>query len=170
MQIYSHALKKIYIYNLAFLKFKMNVLPVFKYTRSVQNISSHVKQRHLLKKIHSTRNIVHRTRMPQSPSKQAAWDLTQFSQCLFHCSRGMFKLNAKFDADSLLYLLSHFECDSHTVHMVTQGRLLPPLTSTVKLSLFTHAHSSPLSLAARLNGCCANHSRYINSGWTFPGS
>ena len=26
----------------------------------------------------------------------------------------VFKLNAKFDADSLLYLLSHFECDSHT--------------------------------------------------------
>ena len=28
---------------------------------------------------------------------------------------GMFKLKAKFDADSLLYLCSHFECDSHTV-------------------------------------------------------
>ena len=34
---------------------------------------------------------------------------------------GMFKLNAKFDADSLLYLFSHFECDSHTVHMLTQS-------------------------------------------------
>ena len=33
---------------------------------------------------------------------------------------GMFKLNAKFDADLLLYLLSHFECDSHTIHMLTQ--------------------------------------------------
>ena len=33
---------------------------------------------------------------------------------------GMFKLNAKFDADSLLYLLSHFECNGHTVHMLTQ--------------------------------------------------
>ena len=39
---------------------------------------------------------------------------------------GMFKLNAKFDADSLLYSLSHFECDSHTVHMLTQGHLLHP--------------------------------------------
>ena len=58
---------------------------------------------------------------------------------------GMFKLNAKFDADSLLYLLSHFECDSHTAHMLTQWRLLPPLTSTVNSSLFTHARSSPLS-------------------------
>ena len=35
-------------------------------------------------------------------------------------------LNAKFDVDSLLYLLSHFECDGHTVHMLTQWCLLPP--------------------------------------------
>ena len=83
----------------------------------------------------------------------------------FH--RGMFKLNAKFDADSLLCSLSHFECDGHTVHMLTQWHLLPPLTSTVKLSVFTHVHSSPLSLAARLHQCHANHSRYINNGWTF---
>ena len=58
----------------------------------------------------------------------------------------MLKLKAKFDADLLLYLLSHFECDGHTVHMFIQWRLLPPLTSRVKSSLFTHAHSSPLSL------------------------
>ena len=45
----------------------------------------------------------------------------------------------------------------------------PPLTSTVKLSLFTHEHSSPLSLAARLHRCCTNCSRYINNGWTFSG-
>ena len=62
----------------------------------------------------------------------------------------MLKLNAKFDADLLLYLLGHFECDNHTVHMLTQQRLLPPLTSTVK-SLFTHAHSSPLFLATSYN-------------------
>ena len=54
----------------------------------------------------------------------------------------MFKLNAKSDADSLLYLLSHFECNSHMVHLLTQQRLVSPVTSTVKLSLFTHAHSS----------------------------
>ena len=60
----------------------------------------------------------------------------------------MFKLNAKLDADSLFYLLSHFECDSHTVQILTQWCLPPPLTSTVKSSLFTHTHSSPLSLAA----------------------
>ena len=50
---------------------------------------------------------------------------------------GMFKFNAKFDADSLLYSLSHFEWDSLTIHMLTQEYLLPPLTITVKLSLFT---------------------------------
>ena len=80
---------------------------------------------------------------------------------------GMFRLNAKFDADLLLYLLSHFECNSYTVHMLTQWRLSPPLTSTVKSSLFTHAHSSPLSLAARLLQCHTNHPCYINNGWTF---
>ena len=66
----------------------------------------------------------------------------------------------------LLYSLSHFECDGQTVHMLTQWHLLPPLTSTVKSSLFTHVHSSSLSLAARLHGCHADHSHYINSGWT----
>ena len=39
---------------------------------------------------------------------------------------GMFKLNTKFDVDSLLYSLSHFECDSHTVHMLTQWHPTPP--------------------------------------------
>ena len=81
---------------------------------------------------------------------------------------GMFKLNEKFDADSLLYSLSHFECVDHTVHTLTQWRLPPPLTSTVKSSLFTHAHSSPLSQAARLHRCHENCSCYINNGWTFP--
>ena len=78
--------------------------------------------------------------------------------------RGMFKLNAKFDTDLFLYSLSHFECDSHTVHMLTQWHLPPPLTSTVKLSSFTHVHSSPLSLVARLHGYHANHSHYILTG------
>ena len=77
---------------------------------------------------------------------------------------GMFKLNAKSDADSLL---SHFECNGHTVHMLTQWRLPPPLTSTVKLSLFMYAHSSPLSFVTRLHQSHANCSHYINNGWTF---
>ena len=80
----------------------------------------------------------------------------------FH--REMFKLNAESDADSLLYSLSHFECDSH---LLTWQCLPPPLTSTVKLSLFTHAHSSPLSLAARLYPCHTSYSHYTNNGWTF---
>ena len=79
----------------------------------------------------------------------------------------MLKLNAKFDADSLL---CHFECDGHTVHMLIQQHLLPPLTNIVKSSLFTHAHSSPFSLAARLYQCRANCSCYINNGWTFSGT
>ena len=85
----------------------------------------------------------------------------------FH--RGMFKLNAKSDADSLLYSLSHFECDNHTVYMLTQWRLPLPATSTVKSSLFTCAHSSPLSLAARLCRCHTNCSRNNKIGWTFFG-
>ena len=41
--------------------------------------------------------------------------------------RGMFKPNAKFDVDSLLYLLGHFDWDRHTVqvHMLTQQHLRP---------------------------------------------
>ena len=79
----------------------------------------------------------------------------------------MFKLNTKSDADSLLYLLSHLECDGHTVHMLTQWHLPPPLTSTMKLSLFTHVNSKPLSLATRLHQCHTNCFHYINNGWTF---
>ena len=69
----------------------------------------------------------------------------------------------------LLYSLSYVECDGHTAHMLTQPHLLPPLTLTVMLSLFTHMHSSPLSLAARLHWCHTNRSRYISNGWTASG-
>ena len=82
---------------------------------------------------------------------------------------GPFKLNAKLDADSLLYSFSHFKWDSHTVQMLIQPHLPPPLTSTVESSLFTHAHSSPLSVTARLHQRHANHSGYINNGWAFSG-
>ena len=81
----------------------------------------------------------------------------------------MFKLNTKFDADSFCFSFSHFQCDGHTVHMLTQQCLPPPMTSTVKLSLITHTCSSPLSLAARLHQCHANHSCYLNNSWTFFG-
>ena len=81
---------------------------------------------------------------------------------------GMFKLNAKSDADLLLYSLSHFECDSHTVHMLSQWHLLPPLTSTAKVSLFTYVHSSPLSLAAKLHLCGTNHFVILTMAGHFP--
>ena len=48
------------------------------YAESIQPCT--MKKRHLLKKLQDTRHIVHRTIMPQSPSKKAPWDLTQFSQ------------------------------------------------------------------------------------------
>ena len=76
----------------------------------------------------------------------------------------MFKLHTKFDTDSLLYSLSHFECDGHTVHTLTQWHLLLSMTGTVKSSSFMHAHCSTFSLAARLHQYRANHSHYINNG------
>ena len=81
----------------------------------------------------------------------------------------MLKLNTKFNANLLLYSHSHFECDGHTLHMLTQWHLLFPLTSTVQSSLFTHVHSSALSSAARLQACCVNCSHYINDGCIFSG-
>ena len=57
---------------------------------------------------------------------------------------GMLKFNAKFYADLLLYLLSHFECNGHTVHMLTQWHLPPPQTSTVKLFVHMCAFQSTL--------------------------
>ena len=83
---------------------------------------------------------------------------------------GMFKCNAKSDAYLSLYSLSHFECNRHTVHMLTRWYLPPPLTSTAKLSLLTQAHSSPLALATRLHQCHSNHSHCINNSWTFSRS
>ena len=81
---------------------------------------------------------------------------------------GMFKLNTKCDADLLLQSLSHFEYNSHKVHMLIQQHLPPPLTSTVKLPFIVHACTvSPFSSAAFLHRCHANHFPYINNGGTF---
>ena len=109
--------------------------------------------------------------LPIAPAFWITW-IVYTVECLIQClcsSNALFKLNEKFDADPLLYSLSHFECDCHTVHMLSQQCLPPPLTSTVKSYLFTHAHSSPLSLAARLHWCSANCFHYINNGWPFSG-
>ena len=43
-------------------------------------------------------------------------------------------------------------------------------THKVKSSFSTCAHSSTLSLAARLHWCCANCSHYTNNCWTFSGN
>ena len=67
---------------------------------------------------------------------------------------------------SLLYLPSCFECDDHTVLILTQRSLPPPLTSSVKPLLSMHGYSSPLSLAARLYPCRPNYF-HINNGSTF---
>ena len=55
----------------------------------------------------------------------------------------------------------------HSTH-ATRWCLLPPLTSTVKW-LSTHAHSTSLSLAARLHRCRTNCSHYVNNDCAFPG-
>ena len=80
---------------------------------------------------------------------------------------------------SLMQNLMQIPCSTYSVilnAMATQYTcsfsrqcLLPPLINTAKSSLFMHMHSSPLSLAARLCWCHANHSRYINNSWTFSG-
>ena len=55
----------------------------------------------------------------------------------------------------------------HSTHAHSMASTAP-LTSTVKVSLSVHVHSSPPALAARFHWCRANCSHYINNGWTFP--
>ena len=77
---------------------------------------------------------------PESPGwfdvlpKNSAWDVMHEQACCCdeaaNCQlpiatgfwiilRWAFKLHAKFDADSMLYWLSHFECDGHAIHKLT---------------------------------------------------
>ena len=82
-------------------------------------------------------------------------------------SRGMFKLNAISDADLLLCSLSHFECDGHTVHMLTQWASTAPTDQYSEVVIVhTSAFQSTL-LGCQVTSCCANDSHYINNGWTF---
>ena len=79
---------------------------------------------------------------------------------------GMFKLNAKFDVDSLLYCLIHFERNGpHSTHAHSTVSTAPTVSEVV--IVHTCAHSSPLSLAARLYQCRTNHSSYSNNAWAF---
>ena len=80
---------------------------------------------------------------------------------------GMFKVNTKFDADSLFYILNV---------MTTQNTCsLNGIYCPHWLVQWSHHHSCmdipvhtwTLSLAARLHWCCTNHSCYINNCWTF---
>ena len=80
---------------------------------------------------------------------------------------GTFKLNTKLDGDLLLYSLSHFECEGHTGHVLTQQCLLPPLTSTVKSSLM-HVRSGPIFLATSLRRYHANCSHMLTVAGLFP--
>ena len=59
---------------------------------------------------------------------------------------GMFKLNAKSDADSLVYSLSHFECDGHTVHTLTQLASTSPTDEYSEVIIIQACafHSTPL--------------------------
>ena len=73
------------------------------------------------------------------------------------------------ERSSLIHNLMKIHCSARSVIlnvMATRCQCLmpsiPPLTSMVKSSLFTHVHSSSLSLAARLHQCRTNHSHYIN--------
>ena len=52
--------------------------------------------------------------------------------------------------------------------MLTQWYLPPPLTDTVKSSLFTHVNSSPLSLAVRLHQYNPNHLIILTMVALFP--
>ena len=74
---------------------------------------------------------------------------------------GMLKLHAKFDAELLLYSLSPFECDGHTVHMLTQWCLPPPLTSKVVIHLYTFQSTL---LGCQFTPRHTNHSHCINDG------
>ena len=84
---------------------------------------------------------------------------------------GMFKLHTKFDTYLLLYLLSHFECDGHTVHMLTHWCLLSPLTS---IQWSHHYSRMPIPVHSL---CLPGYTDVlqtilvilINSGWTFSG-
>ena len=51
----------------------------------------------------------------------------------------MFKFNAKFEADLLLYSLSHFECEGHTIH--THGHSMTSTAPTDQCSEVVIVHT-----------------------------
>ena len=131
------------------------------------------KWRHLLK-MQDTRNIVHRTMTPQSLSKQALWDPTQFSQ-----SPSAAPLYFSW-ISSLVWNLFPFKVDfSFGKSLKLQGAKsglwwgwvgrLPPHWLVQWRHHCSHIlHSSPLSLAARLHGCHAHRSHILTMAELFP--
>ena len=81
------------------------------------------------------------------------------------------------ECSSLMQNLTQIHCSTHSVIsnvMATQytrslnGVYRPHwLVQWSCPCSLTHAHSSPLSLAARLQGCHTNRSCCINNGWAF---
>ena len=81
---------------------------------------------------------------------------------------GMSKLDAKSDADLLLYSRSHFECNGHTGHTLTQGLLPPPLTNKYSEVVIVHTCASQSTLlGCQVTSMSHKHSHYIHNGWTF---
>ena len=92
------------------------------------------------------------------------WNLLNY---LNSFCRVMVKLNAKFDADLLLCLLSHFECYNHTIHVLTQWHLLP--NGQVQCTSHCSHMCIPVHrpwLSGHVN-IAQNILHYINNGWTF---
>ena len=83
------------------------------------------------------------------------------------CEEECSNLMAKFNADSLLYSLSDFECDSHTVHMLIQGIYHPHwLVSEV---IIVHACTFQSTLLGCQFTSMSHTCSHINSGWTLSG-
>ena len=68
----------------------------------------------------------------------------------------------------------HCSTRSEIFNVMASQSEAPSMASTTTPSdyysevvMFTQAHPSPLSLAASLHQCSANHSHYTNNGWTF---
>ena len=106
--------------------------------------------------------------------------IPHFRLCCIHCiiplsllnhpnsfCRGMFKLNAKFDADSFAQL-SPFEWNSHTIHTHSPMSIAPTDLYSEVIIVHTCVFLSTL-LGCQVMQMCANHSNYINNGWTFYG-
>ena len=74
----------------------------------------------------------------------------------------MSKIQAKLDADSLIYSLCHCESDGRTVHKLRQRH---PTNDWLAPREFTHAQKGLLWLAAKLHQGHATGSRNIKYGW-----